>query len=93
MRSRLDADSLMPFLNPEAGLPIIEPHCVIIGGGLLGLELAASLRQIGVRVTVIQRAGLKGDKLVGAVPVGDKNEFAEFRELIASGLELSDKRL
>ncbi len=51
MRSRLDADSLMPFLNQK------DPHTVIVGGGLLGLELAASLRQIGVRVTVIQRAG------------------------------------
>jgi ferredoxin-nitrate reductase len=51
MRSRLDADSLLPFLSQE------DPHTVIVGGGLLGLELAASLRQIGVRVTVIQRAG------------------------------------
>ena len=51
MRSRLDADSLMPFLSESA------PHVVIVGGGLLGLELAASLRQINVRVTVIQRVG------------------------------------
>ncbi|UFH55051.1 nitrate reductase [Spirosoma sp. KNUC1025] len=51
MRSRLDADSLLPFLKEP------DPHTVVVGGGLLGLELAASLRQIGVRVTVIQRAG------------------------------------
>ncbi|MGA0560283.1 molybdopterin-dependent oxidoreductase [Larkinella sp. VNQ87] len=51
MRSRLDADSLLPFLKQD------DPHAVIVGGGLLGLELAASLRQINVRVTVIQRAG------------------------------------
>ncbi len=58
MRSRLDADSLMPFLEPPVDSPSgpHEPHTVIVGGGLLGLELAASLRQIGVRVTVIQRA-------------------------------------
>ncbi|WP_266363254.1 molybdopterin-dependent oxidoreductase [Tellurirhabdus rosea] len=49
MRSRLDADSLMPFLQTE------NPHAVIVGGGLLGLELASSLRHIGVRVSVIQR--------------------------------------
>ncbi|WP_461150437.1 molybdopterin-dependent oxidoreductase [Spirosoma pulveris] len=55
MRSRLDADSLMPFLNRPADGS--EPHTVIVGGGLLGLELAASLRQINVRVTVIQRVG------------------------------------
>ena len=56
MRSRLDADSLMPFLNledPHTG----SPAALIVGGGLLGLELAASLRQMGVRVTVIQRVG------------------------------------
>lgn len=57
MRSRLDADSLMPFLNPSGGKLAEPPAAVIVGGGLLGLELAASLRQIGVRVTVIQRAG------------------------------------
>ncbi|WP_246082272.1 FAD-dependent oxidoreductase, partial [Spirosoma lacussanchae] len=59
MRSRLDADSLMPFLKPAVASPSgpHEPRTVIVGGGLLGLELAASLRQIGVRVTVIQRAG------------------------------------
>jgi ferredoxin-nitrate reductase len=49
MRSRLDADSLLPFLQQP------DPHAVIVGGGLLGLELAASLRQINVQVTVIQR--------------------------------------
>ncbi|KAB7730987.1 molybdopterin-dependent oxidoreductase [Rudanella paleaurantiibacter] len=55
MRSRLDADALLPFLKPSpAGA---EPHAVIVGGGLLGLELAASLRQLDVRVTVVQRGG------------------------------------
>ncbi|MVM29808.1 molybdopterin-dependent oxidoreductase [Spirosoma sp. HMF4905] len=51
MRSRLDADSLMPFLNRES------PQAVVVGGGLLGLELAASLRQLGVRVSLIHRSG------------------------------------
>ena len=49
MRSRLDADSLMPFLNTE------NPKALIVGGGLLGLELAASLREIKVQVTIVQR--------------------------------------
>jgi ferredoxin-nitrate reductase len=49
MRSRLDADSLMPFLNNE------NPKALIVGGGLLGLELAASLREINVQVTIVQR--------------------------------------
>ncbi|WP_461100799.1 molybdopterin-dependent oxidoreductase [Spirosoma koreense] len=51
LRSRLDADSLLPFLDRES------PHAVIVGGGLLGLELAASLRQIGARVTLVHRSG------------------------------------
>jgi ferredoxin-nitrate reductase len=33
------------------------------------------------------------DKLVGAILIGDKNEFLEFRDLIANGVELSEKRL
>jgi ferredoxin-nitrate reductase len=33
------------------------------------------------------------DRLVGAILIGDKTEFAEFRELIANKIELSDKRL
>jgi len=48
MRTRPDADRLKAYLQP--GDPV-----VIIGGGLLGLELAASLREIGMPVTVIQR--------------------------------------
>lgn len=51
MRSRLDADSLLPFLKQS------EPHAVIVGGGILGLELAASFREMNVKVSVIQRSG------------------------------------
>ncbi|MEZ0541222.1 molybdopterin-dependent oxidoreductase [Fibrella arboris] len=51
LRSRADADSLLPRLHGA------NSHVVIVGGGLLGLELAASLRQIDVRVSVIQRIG------------------------------------
>ncbi|MCF2519600.1 nitrate reductase [Dyadobacter sp. CY351] len=51
MRSRLDADSLLPFLKQP------EPHAVIVGGGILGLELAASFREMNVKVSVIQRSG------------------------------------
>ncbi|WP_159468127.1 nitrate reductase [Dyadobacter sp. 3J3] len=51
MRSRLDADRLLPFVdNPDS-------HALIVGGGILGLELAASFRKMGVKVTVIQRSG------------------------------------
>lgn len=49
MRSRTDADRFKQLL-PAGG------HVVIVGGGLLGLEMAASLREIGIRVTVIHRS-------------------------------------
>ncbi|GHB59039.1 nitrate reductase [Persicitalea jodogahamensis] len=51
MRSRLDADALLPCLEYP------DPHAVIVGGGLLGLELAASLREMNVRVSIVQRGG------------------------------------
>jgi len=47
MRNRGDADRLKTFLNNEGKV-------VIVGGGLLGLELAASLREIDINVTIIQ---------------------------------------
>jgi len=49
MRSRLDADSLLPFLGGE------NPFAVIVGGGLLGIELAGSLRHMGVKGTIVQK--------------------------------------
>ena len=48
MRSRNDADNFKQHV-PKNG------HVVIVGGGLLGLEMAASLREIGIRITIIQR--------------------------------------
>ncbi len=33
------------------------------------------------------------DRLIGAILIGDKNEFLEFKDLIAGKLELSEKRL
>ena len=48
MRSRTDADRFKTHV-PRGG------HVVIVGGGLLGLELAASLREMGIRVSIIQR--------------------------------------
>lgn len=48
MRSRTDADNFKNHL-PE------NPHVVIVGGGLLGLEMTASLREVGVKITIIQR--------------------------------------
>ncbi len=48
MRSRYDADNFKNHIKPGT-------HVVIVGGGLLGIELAASLREMDFPVTVIQR--------------------------------------
>jgi ferredoxin-nitrate reductase len=49
MRSRTDADNFKKHINPAKG------KVVIVGGGLLGIELAASLREVQVEVCVVQR--------------------------------------
>ncbi len=48
MRSRTDADNFKNHVPENA-------HVVIVGGGLLGLEMAASLREMGVKITIVQR--------------------------------------
>ena len=48
IRSRTDADNFKKHL-PKNG------HVIIVGGGLLGLEMAASLREMNIRVTIVQR--------------------------------------
>lgn len=49
MRSRMDADRFKDHVKKENG------KVVIVGGGLLGIELAASLREVNIEVTIIQR--------------------------------------
>jgi ferredoxin-nitrate reductase len=49
MRSRMDADGFKSHVDPAKG------KVIIVGGGLLGIELAASLREVKVEVTIVQR--------------------------------------
>jgi ferredoxin-nitrate reductase len=49
MRNRTDADDFKNHVDPANG------RVVIVGGGLLGIELAASLREVNVEVTIVQR--------------------------------------
>ncbi|WP_372745135.1 molybdopterin-dependent oxidoreductase [Lutibacter sp.] len=55
MRNKSDADNLRNYLK-GTGLPENEQHVVIVGGGLLGLELAASLKKKNINITIVQRA-------------------------------------
>lgn len=47
MRNRQNADDLKAYLD-------FKGHVLIVGGGLLGLELAAALREIQIEVTIVQ---------------------------------------
>ena len=49
MRSRVDADNFKNHVDAANG------KVLIAGGGLLGIELAASLREVGIGVTIVQR--------------------------------------
>ncbi|AOW20351.1 nitrate reductase [Urechidicola croceus] len=55
LRSRIDAERLRYHLE-STGLPEEKQHVVIVGGGLLGLELAATLNKKKIQITIIQRA-------------------------------------
>jgi ferredoxin-nitrate reductase len=55
MRERRDADKLKQYLQ-KTNLPAEEQHVVIVGGGLLGLELAAALKKININISIVQRA-------------------------------------
>ncbi len=54
MRSREDADRFRSYLS-ENTRSLSEQHVVIVGGGLLGIELAGSLRSTGVKITIVNR--------------------------------------
>jgi ferredoxin-nitrate reductase len=49
MRHKNDADNFKRHLDPSKG------KVVIVGGGLLGIELSASLREVDVEITIVQR--------------------------------------
>ncbi len=55
MRRKSDADRLKDYLD-NTNLPPEEQHVVLVGGGLLGLELAAALKHKKVKITIVQRA-------------------------------------
>lgn len=50
LRHREQAEAILDRCTPNA-------HFIVVGGGLLGLELADALRKVGTKVTLIQRSG------------------------------------
>lgn len=55
LRNRADAEKLKRHLK-DTGLPEEQQHVVIVGGGLLGLELAATLNKKDIQITIIERS-------------------------------------
>lgn len=77
MRSREDADNFVNHIDPAKG------NVVIVGGGLLGIELAASLREINLGVTIIQRISRLMDRQLD--PLGSQ---LLHEELAGKGIDI-----
>jgi len=77
MRSRMDADNFKNHVDPAKG------KIVIVGGGLLGIELAASLREVNVEVTIVQRISRLMDRQLD--PLGSQ---LLHEELTARGVDI-----
>jgi ferredoxin-nitrate reductase len=77
MRSRNDADSFKEHVDTTNG------KVVIVGGGLLGIELATSLAETGSKVTIIQRISRLMGRQLDALGSQLLHE-----ELISKGIEI-----
>ena len=77
MRSRMDADSFKDHVDAAKG------KVIIVGGGLLGIELAASLREVNVEVTIVQRISRLMDRQLD--PLGSQ---LLHEELTSKGVDI-----
>jgi len=71
MRQREDADKLRAMVHAGS-------EAVIVGGGLLGLELADSLMDLGVKVSVVQRSSRLMDRQLD--PLASELLYEEFQD-------------
>jgi ferredoxin-nitrate reductase len=76
MRTRNDADRFKDSLKPDS-------HVVIVGGGLLGIEMAGSLREMNMKVTIIQRISRLMDR-----QLDNLGSYLLQEELIDRGIEI-----
>lgn len=64
LRTVADADALAAALHSTG-------HLVVVGGGFIGLEVAAAARELGVDVTVVEL----GERLLGRAASAELSEF------------------
>jgi ferredoxin-nitrate reductase len=76
MRNRIDADNFKAMLHPESKV-------LIVGGGLLGLELSASLMELDIDVSVVQRVSRLMDRQLDIMASNLLND-----ELVERGLKI-----
>ncbi len=76
MRTRNDADSLKQYTKTG-------DRVVIVGAGLLGLELSASLRDLGIKVTILQRSSKLMDRQLDEIASKLLHE-----EIVDRGIEI-----
>lgn len=97
LRTLDDAGEILSGLSPER-------HLAIIGGGFIGLELAAIARMLGARVTVIEAADRLMARAVPAVIAAIAEERhrhegveiilgAQVKEAASDSVRLSDGRM
>lgn len=86
MRNRMDADSFKNHIGAVKARPddtVGQEKVIIVGGGLLGIELAASLREVDVEVTIVQRISRLMDRQLDALGSQLLHE-----ELTSKGVEI-----
>jgi len=76
IRTRGDAEALMAHLKPASTV-------VIVGGGLLGIEMAGALLGIGHRIVLVQRSSRLMDRQLDPTAAGLLHE-----ELVERGVEI-----
>ena len=76
MRSRQDADRLKGFLKPGG-------HVLIIGGGLLGLELAAALKEIDINIYIVQLSSRLMERQLDTLAGDMLKDFVEEKDIVA----------
>lgn len=74
MRTRRDADELKKFVRPTGEI-------LVIGGGLLGLELAASLRECNVSVSMVHLGSRLMERQIDALAGQLLLDFVEEKDI------------